>query len=109
MDAVGSVLIAGYIFYMAFTALKESTLVLIDAVKNPELQEQIARFIVAKYNLRVEKILLRPVGQDFYAQIHVELGKDMTLEQANDAMAKIRESLIQEFQLEDPVIVAKPV
>jgi len=109
MDAVGSVLIAGYIFYMAFTALKESTLVLVDAVKNPELQEQIARFVVTKYNLKVEKIMLRPAGHDFHAQIHVELGKDMTLEQADDVMAEVRESLIQEFQLEDPVIVAKPV
>lgn len=37
MDAIGSMIIAGYIFYMVYQAFKESTLVLFDAVKNPEI------------------------------------------------------------------------
>lgn len=109
MDAVGSVLIAGYIFYMAFAALKESALVLVDAVKNPEMQAEIARHIQVKFGLRVEKILLRPSGQEFYAQIHVELDRNMNLEKANELMTKIRESIMSEFQTEDTVIIPKPV
>lgn len=109
MDAVGSIVIAGYIFYMAFSALKESALVLVDAVKNPELQAQMAEHIQSKYNVKVEKILLRPVGQDFFAQIHIELDRNMTLDQANELITKIRESLIKEFQTEDAVVVPKPV
>ncbi len=109
MDAIGSILIAGYIFYMAFTALKESALVLVDAVKNPELQTEIALYIQSKFSLKVEKILLRPSGQEFYAQVHVELDRNMSLEKANELMAKIRESIMTEFQTEDTVVIPKPV
>lgn len=109
MDAVGSVLIAGYIFYMASTALKESALVLVDAVKNPELQSRMVRHIESGFRLRVEKVLLRPVGSDFYAQVHVELDKNMSLEQANRVLASIRSSLLKEFEMEDVVVIPKPV
>jgi hypothetical protein len=40
MDAIGNILIAIYIFFMAYAAFKESTLALIDAVKNPALQHE---------------------------------------------------------------------
>ena len=97
MDAVGSVLIAGYIFYIASTALKESALVLIDAVKNPELHERMVKYIESNFKVRVEKILLRPAGTDFYAQVHMELDKNMSLGQANDILTRIRTSVIKEF------------
>jgi cation diffusion facilitator family transporter len=109
MDAVGSVLIAGYIFYMASAALKESALVLVDAVKNPELQDRITRYIEANFKVRVEKVLLRPAGSDFYAQVHVELDKAMSLEKANEILARIRASVIKEFETEDAVVIPKPV
>jgi divalent metal cation (Fe/Co/Zn/Cd) transporter len=41
MDAVGGITIAGYIFFMAYVALKELTLVLVDAVKDPILSDKI--------------------------------------------------------------------
>lgn len=109
MDAVGSVLIAGYIFFMAYTAFRESALVLIDGVKNPELQQQIANHIENKFNIRVEKILLRPLGQNFSAQVHVELDRNMTLDKAHEIMTGIRNSLIEDFKAEDPVVIPKPV
>jgi divalent metal cation (Fe/Co/Zn/Cd) transporter len=109
MDAIGSVMIAGYIFYMAFAALKESALILVDAVRNPEMQAEITRFVETKFNVKVEKILLRPTGQEFYAQIHVELDKNMSLEKANQLMANIRSSVISEFETEDTVIIPRPV
>lgn len=109
MDAVGSILIAGYIFYMAFTALKESALVLVDAVKNPEMQAEMVQHIQSKFGLKVEKILLRPSGQEFFAQVHIELDRNMSLEKANELMARIRESVMQEFQTEDTVVIPKPV
>jgi cation diffusion facilitator family transporter len=109
MDSVGSILIAGYIFLMAYTAFRESTLVLIDGVKNPELQQQIANHIENKFNVRVEKILLRPLGQNFSAQIHVELDRNMTLDKAHETLTRIRNSLIEDFKAEDPVVIPKPV
>jgi cation diffusion facilitator family transporter len=109
MDSVGSILIAVYIFFMAYTAFKESTLVLIDGVKNPELQQQIANHIENKFNVKVEKILLRPLGHDFSAQIHVELDRNMTLDKVHETLTSIRNSLIEDFKAEDPVVIPKPV
>lgn len=109
MDSVGSIMIAAYIYFMAYTAFKESTLVLIDGVKNPELQQQIANHIENKFNIRVEKILLRPLGQNFSAQVHVELDRNMTLDKAHETLTSIRNSLIDDFKAEDPVVIPKPV
>ncbi len=109
MDSVGSILIAVYIFFMSATAFKESTLVLIDGVKNPELQQEMARHIEKKFNVRVEKILLRPLGHDFSAQVHVELDRNMTLDRAHETLTSIRNSLVEDFKVEDPVVIPKPV
>lgn len=109
MDAVGGMIIAVYIFFMAYTAFRESTLVLIDAVKNPELQQQITNHIESKFNVKVEKILLRPLGHDFSAQVHIELDRNLTLDKAHETLTQIRDSLIKDFKVEDPLIIPKPV
>ncbi len=109
MDSVGGILIAGYIFFMAYTAFKESTLVLIDAVSNPELQQTIANHLQSKFNVKVEKILLRPVGRKFSAQVHVELDRTMTLEKANEILTLMRKSVLEDFKAEDAIIIPKPV
>jgi divalent metal cation (Fe/Co/Zn/Cd) transporter len=109
MDSIGGILIAGYIFFMAYTAIKESTLVLIDAVRNPELQQTIANHIENKFNVKVEKILLRPVGRDFSAQVHVELDRNMTLEKAHETLTMIRNSVLKDFKAADAIIIPKPV
>jgi len=109
MDAVGGIIIAVYIFFMAYTAFRESTLVLIDAVKNPELQQQITNHIESKFNVKVEKILLRPLGQAFSAQVHIELDRSLTLEKAHETLTQIRDSLIKDFKVEDPLVIPKPV
>lgn len=109
MDSIGGILIAGYIFFMAYTAFKESTLVLVDAVRNPELQQQIANHLENKFNVRIEKILLRPVGREFSAQVHVELDRTMTLENAHEILSKIRKSVLEDFKADDAVIIPKPV
>jgi cation diffusion facilitator family transporter len=109
MDAVGGMIIAVYIFFMAYTAFRESTLVLIDAIKNPELQQQITNHIESKFNVKVEKILLRPLGHDFSAQVHIELDRNLTLDKAHETLTQIRNSLIKDFKVEDPLVIPKPV
>lgn len=109
MDSIGGILIAGYIFFMAYTAIKESTLVLIDAVRNPELQQTIANHIESKFNVKVEKILLRPVGRDFSAQVHVELDRNMTLEKAHEILTIIRKSVLEDFKAADAIIIPRPI
>jgi cation diffusion facilitator family transporter len=109
MDSIGGMLIAGYIFFMAYTAFKESTLVLVDAVRNPELQQTMINHIENKFKVRVEKILLRPIGRGFSAQVHVELDKHMILEKAHETLTQIRKSVMEDFEAEDAIIIPKPV
>jgi cation diffusion facilitator family transporter len=109
MDAVGSIIIAVYIYFVAAAAFKESTLVLIDGVKNPELQQQISNHIENKFDVKVEKVLLRPLGHNFSAQVHVELDKNLTLEKAHETLTLIRNSVLEDFKAEDAVVVPRPV
>ena len=50
---------------MTYTAFKESTLVLVDAVKNPQIEDQIARFVEQKFDVNVDDVLIRPLGHAF--------------------------------------------
>lgn len=109
MDAVGGLLLAGYIFFMAYTAFRESTLVLVDAVKNPEMQQEITEHIEKTFGVQVEDVLIRPLGTAFSAQVHVRLDKSMTLDKALDILERIRKSVEQEFKTEETVVIPSPV
>jgi cation diffusion facilitator family transporter len=108
MDTVGGIIIAGYIFFMAYTAIKESALVLIDALKNPNLHEDIKDHILKNLNVDVVDVLIRPLGHGFYAQIHVALDHKMTLDNVYEILEKIKSLVKEEFEIEETVIVPTP-
>jgi cation diffusion facilitator family transporter len=108
MDAVGSMIIAGYIFYMAYTAFKESTLVLVDAVKNPELENDIAKFVEQKFNVNVDDVLIRPLGHAFSAQVHVVLDQNLTLKEAHEISTKINAAVTERFETEETTVIPRP-
>ena len=51
MDSIGSIIIAGYIFFMAYVALKELTLVLVDSVNDLLLRDTIKKHIEKRFNI----------------------------------------------------------
>jgi cation diffusion facilitator family transporter len=108
MDSVGSMIIAGYIFYMAYTAFKESTLVLVDAVKNPEMENDIARFVEQKYNVNVDDVLIRPLGHTFSVQLHVVLDENLTLKEAYEILTKINAAVAERFGTEETTVIPRP-
>jgi cation diffusion facilitator family transporter len=108
MDGIGSMIIAGYIFYMAYQAFKESTLVLVDAVKNPEMEDQIARFVEQKFNVNIDDVLIRPLGHAFSAQLHVVLDKNLTLEEAHQILTKINTAVSEKFGTEETTVIPRP-
>jgi cation diffusion facilitator family transporter len=108
MDAIGSIIIAGYIFFMAYTAFRESTLVLIDAIKNPKLQEDIIKHIKDKYQVKVEDVLIRPLGHDFSAQIHIVLDPNITLNRVYEITKNIQNSIATEFKTGETLVIPKP-
>jgi cation diffusion facilitator family transporter len=109
MDAIGGMIIAGYIFFMAYTAFRESTLVLVDAVKNPKLQEEISSHVERTFNVNVDEVLIRPLGHAFSAQVHVAIDRTMRFDDVHELLTKIRESVTKEFRTEETVIIPRPV
>lgn len=105
MDSVGGIAIAVYIFFMSYTAIRESTLVLLDAVKNPELQDRITRFVEEKFKISVENVLLRPLGHTLSIQIHVLLERTMTLDKVNDIVNSLQKGIAEKFDAEEIVVI----
>ena len=109
MDAIGGMIIAGYIFFMAYTAIRESTLILVDAVKNPKLQEEISSHVEKNFNVNVDEVRIRPLGSAFSAHVHVALDRGMTLDNVHVLLTKIRESVMKEFETEETIVIPRPV
>ena len=109
MDAIGSLIIAGYIFYMAFTAFKESTLVLLDAVKNPEIEQEISKFVETKFDVNVDDVLIRPLGHALSAQVHVALDQNLSLKDAYEILTKINAAVAEKFGTEETTVIPRPV
>lgn len=78
MDAIGGVIIAGYIFSVAYVSLKQSSLILVDSWQNPKVTDLIRQIIENKFKgndqIKVQQILLRPAGMMVvFAAVHIEL------------------------------------
>lgn len=74
MDAIGSIIIAGYIFSVAYVSLKQSSLILIDSWQNPNVTQLVRQIIEDNFKIRVGSILLRPAGMRvIFADIHIEV------------------------------------
>ncbi|MGQ0375877.1 MAG: cation diffusion facilitator family transporter [Nitrososphaerota archaeon] len=108
MDAIGGLAIAAYIFFMVYTALKESALVLLDAVKNPKLQDEIIEFVEKKFHFTVDELLIRPLGNSFHIQIHVLLDRHETLDKVKEISEKIRKEIIETFHAEEILVIPEP-
>ncbi|MDQ6865654.1 MAG: cation diffusion facilitator family transporter [Thermoproteota archaeon] len=84
MDAVGGIIIAGYIFSVAYVSLKQSSLILVDSWQNPKVTDLIRQIIEDKFNkkdqIKVRSILLRPAGMRVvFAAVHIEVDGSKTL------------------------------
>ena len=78
MDAIGGIIIAGYIFSVAYVSLRQSSLVLVDSWQNPKATDLVRQIIEDRFKRRdkvqVRSILLRPAGMMVvFAAVHIEL------------------------------------
>ena len=78
MDAIGGIIIAGYIFSVAYVSLKQSSLILVDSWQNPKVTDLIRQIIEDKFKkkdqIKVKSILLRPAGMRVvFAAVHIEI------------------------------------
>ena len=75
-DAVGGMIIAGYIFSVCYISLKRSSLILVDAWENPKITELVKKTVEERFNyekIRVRSVLLRSSGIVAQAEVHMEV------------------------------------
>ncbi len=108
MDAIGGIIIAGYIFLMAYTAIRESSLVLVDAVDNPSMMSNIRDLIFTKFKIKTKDVFLRPSGSEFNAEIHIILPNETRLDEVSKLIKSITTIVKNEIQLARVVIIAEP-
>ena len=78
MDAIGGIIIAGYIFSVAYVSLKQSSLILVESWQNPKVTDLIRQTIDDKFKtkdqVKVRSILLRPAGMMVvFAAVDIEV------------------------------------
>ncbi|HSE99599.1 MAG TPA: cation diffusion facilitator family transporter [Nitrososphaeraceae archaeon] len=82
MDAIGGMIIAGYIFSVSYISLKRSSLILVDSWQNPELTDMIKKILSEEFSndgVEVKNVLLRSSGMVDQAEIHISLSGDESL------------------------------
>ena len=89
MDAVGGMAVAGFIVVIALVAIKESSLVLVDAYHNPELVDEITAIVEHEAGVKVEDVLLRRAGPYVQSEIHIAVDGSLTVEQLDEAKLRI--------------------
>ncbi|HEX2014065.1 MAG TPA: cation diffusion facilitator family transporter, partial [Nitrososphaera sp.] len=74
MDAIGGMIIAGYIFSVSYVSLKQSSLILVDSWQNPRITDAVRKIVEEKFkeeSVAVKSVLLRPSGMLAQAEIHL--------------------------------------
>lgn len=108
-DAIGALAIAAFIFSVSYVAIRESSLILLDAIKNPKLIEQLKNFIEKRYKINVLNILLRPLGPYLYGEMQVLVEGDMTIEEFDDIADDIENGVKKVFpRIKKLVVTAEP-
>lgn len=97
MDAVGGMVVAFFVFFISYVAIKETSLVLLDAYHNPALVEDIRAIVEGEQGVKVREILLRAAGPYVHAEIHVKVPPSMTAAQLDTLSTSIEYSVREEF------------
>lgn len=105
MDAVGGLIIAGYIFFMAYVALRESTLVLLDATNNPDLSIDITKYVHKEFQLYTDDVRIRPLGHSIEAHISVKMDPNLTLKDTLKVTREVQTSISDKFKIKEVTVV----
>jgi len=93
-DAIGGMLVAVYILTVAYVALRESSLVLLDEFHEPELSHEIERLIRSHADVRgIRDLRLRRAGPFIVGALEVEVEGNMTLNEAHEVATELEASV----------------
>ncbi len=94
LDAVGGMLVALYILTVAYVAIRESSLVLLDAFHEPELTKEVEALIHAHTHVRgIKDLRLRRAGPFIVGTLEVLVDGDMTVSQAHSVATELENSV----------------
>ena len=92
MDAIGGIIIAGYIFSVSYISVKQSSLILVDSWQNPRITEAVQKIVEERFkedNVMVKSVLLRPAGALAQAEIHLEIDGNKKLSDVELLLVRI--------------------
>lgn len=96
-DPIGAIIIAAFIFSISYYILKDSSLVLLDIISNPQMVEQVKTLIERSHGVKVSSISLRPMGPFLYADINVVLDGSVTVAEFKRLANSIKKSVRKRF------------
>ncbi len=99
-DAIGGMIIAGYIFSVAYISLKQSSLILVDAWHSPKMTGLIKKIIEEKFGyeqIGIRSVLLRSAGMVTQAEVHVEVDGNKQLKDIEMLSADIQMAIRSEI------------
>jgi cation diffusion facilitator family transporter len=108
MDAIGGMIIAGYIFSVAYFSLRQSSLTLVDAWQNPGTSDKVKQLVETKFqseSLRVRSVFLRPTGMMAHAEVHLEIDGNKRLADFESLSIQIQNLIHSKFRLIDRISV----
>ncbi len=93
-DAIGGMLVAFYILTVAYVALRESSLVLLDAFHDPELTKEIESVIHMNRQVKsIKELKLRRAGPFIVGILEVAVDGDMTVRQMHTVVMELENSI----------------
>ena len=111
MDAIGAIIVAGYIYTIAYVAIRESSLILLDSFNSPEVVEQIGSIVRSISGVKgVSEVKLRRSGPFLSGRVKIEVDPNMPVLEASK-IAKNVETVLSEKvgTLREFVVILAPV
>ena len=106
-DAIGGMVIAGFIFSVAYVSLKQSSLILVDAWNNPVSTDFMKKLVEQKFEgeVTVRSIKLRQTGMISRAEIHVEMDGKKPLNEVEMVLLNTQKVIKSRMPSMDVVLV----
>jgi divalent metal cation (Fe/Co/Zn/Cd) transporter len=106
-DAIGGMIIAGFIFSVSYVSLKQSSLILVDAWYNPMSVGYMKKLVEDKFqgDVTVRSVKLRQTGMISRAEIHVELDGNKSLNEVEMVLLNTEKAIKSKLPSMDVVLV----
>jgi len=97
MDAVGGMIVAGFILSVAYTAIKESSLVLVDACHCVDLIDEVKSIVEGKHKVQVKGMKMRRLGPYIAGELSIFVDGNLTLHKVNELKIAVERDIRREI------------